>query len=293
MTSRQQISADSGNQIDVVSLLRVIRSHPYVLIVTTVAAVALAMYLALTATPIFRAEVLVTEAREQGAGGMSALASQYGGLASLAGFSLGGASGAERDHKAILQSRRLVEEFVKRSDVQPLLRGDTAVDKVRSTLWSTVQNFRKNVLKIKEDKVTGVMTISIDWTDPATAAQWANGFVAMANELIRTRAIDESTRNIDYLNKQIAHTNVLEVQHVMYNLIESETKTLMLANARTEYAFTVVDPAVAPEVRISPRRTLMVASGLIIGLLLGSMLGVFYDWIRPRGRVPHAIAGGD
>jgi LPS O-antigen subunit length determinant protein (WzzB/FepE family) len=58
----------------------------------------------------------------------------------------------------------------------------------------------------------------------------------------------------------------------MYNLIENETKTLMLANARSEYAFTLVDPAVTPEVRIRPRRTLMVLIGLLVGGLLGMVI---------------------
>jgi hypothetical protein len=40
---------------------------------------------------------------------------------------------------------------------------------------------------------------------------------------------------------------------VLYNLIESETKTLMLANARVEYAFTVVDPAVVPGATCQPQ----------------------------------------
>jgi uncharacterized protein involved in exopolysaccharide biosynthesis len=43
----------------------------------------------------------------------------------------------------------------------------------------------------------------------------------------------------------------------------------MLANARREYAFTVVDPAVPPELRYYPRRTAMVVIGAIAGLLLG------------------------
>jgi LPS O-antigen subunit length determinant protein (WzzB/FepE family) len=55
----------------------------------------------------------------------------------------------------------------------------------------------------------------------------------------------------------------------MYNLIETETKTLMLANARVEYAFTVVDPAVAPEIRTSPKRKLIVLSGGVLGGLFG------------------------
>jgi len=56
---------------------------------------------------------------------------------------------------------------------------------------------------------------------------------------------------------------------VIYNLIESQIQTLMLANARDEYAFTVVDPAVAPETRTSPRRKLIVLSGGALGVFFG------------------------
>ena len=53
----------------------------------------------------------------------------------------------------------------------------------------------------------------------------------------------DSSRNIQYLKDQIAKTDVVQLQGVMYSLVEAEMKTLMLANARSEYAFTVVDPA--------------------------------------------------
>jgi uncharacterized protein involved in exopolysaccharide biosynthesis len=124
------------------------------------------------------------------------------------------------------------------------------------------------------------MTVAIEWTDPVTAARWANDFVALANERIRSRALQDSTRNIEYLNKQIERTTVVEVQRAIYNLIESETKNLMLANVRAEYAFRIVDPAVPPEVRSSPRRKLLVLSGLAVGLFAGVFLAFELHLLR-------------
>jgi len=181
----------------------------------------------------------------------------------------------------VLQSRQLVEEFVKRNGVLPQLSRGA---KQPLTLWAGVLQFRKNFLLITQDKTKGVTTVTIDWTDPATAARWSNGFVELANELIRKRAIDNANRNIDYLNKQVARTNDVELQRVMYNLIESQTKTLMLANGRDEYAFTIVDPAVTPEKRHSPRRTLMTLTGLFIGLVFGALVALVFD--RVKRRVP-------
>lgn len=266
--------------MDIGALLRILWRNKLIVVAGAVVFGLLAVYLALKATPIFRGEATITEVQESELGGASSLAGQFGGLASLAGLNIGG-SGQSRQWQAVLGSRRLVEEFVKRNDVLALMSPGPGT---AQSLWLGVQQFRKDALIITEDKLKGVTTVSIDWTDPVTAARWANGFVALANELIRARAISDATRNIEYLNKQIATTNVLEVQRVMYNLIESQTKTLMLANGRAEYAFMMVDPAVPPEKRISPKRTLMVLSGLVIGGLIGTAVALFYDASRRRRR---------
>lgn len=273
MISSERVATGDDHEINIIAVLRVMWAHKYLVAVTTGVCALVAMYLALTAIPIYRAEILVTPVRETGMSSATSLANQFGGLASIAGLNLGSGS-PDVERQAILRSRHLVEEFVKRNGVVPLLAADA---KQQSSLWLAVEKFRKNVLAIDEDKPKGVTTVRIDWTDPVIAARWANGFVALANEFVRTRALEDSSRSIDYLNKQIAQTNVLEVQRVMYNLIESETKTLMLANARVEYAFTIVDPAVPPEVRISPKRSLMVLSGVVLGLFIGSILALAYN----------------
>jgi uncharacterized protein involved in exopolysaccharide biosynthesis len=133
-----------------------------------------------------------------------------------------------------------------------------------------------------EERLKGTTVIAIDWRDPVVAARWANDFVGLANDLLRDRAVQESTRNVEYLNKQLAQTNVVEIQRVMYQLIEIETKNLMLAHGRVEYAFTIVDHAVPPEIRVSPRRTLMVISGLFIGGIVGSLILWVRNFVRRR-----------
>jgi uncharacterized protein involved in exopolysaccharide biosynthesis len=136
-------------------------------------------------------------------------------------------------------------------------------------MWLAVKEFKEGELSIRDDKRTGLLTIDVDWEDPAVAAKWANGFVALANERLRARAIDEATRNIAFLNAQIPQTSVVEVQRAIYNLIESETKTLMLANVRMEFAFTVIDPAVPPERKYRPKRSVYVLFGLFLGFAIG------------------------
>ena len=259
-----------NDEIDLIAFLRVLWKFKYVVVAVAALFGFAAIYIALTAKPIFTAEVVVSKVSDTSMTGAASLASQFGSLGRLAGLGIG-PGGAERESQAVLESRRLAEEFIERNDLLEELSPDSS-DPL--TLWWAVSQFRERVLTISEDVTEGITTVSIKWIDPAIAARWANEYVALANELIRTRALEESQRNVDYLNKQIEQTKEVGLQRVMYNLIETETKTLMLANARSEYAFTVVDPAVAPEIRTSPRRKLIVLSGGVLGVFFG-VLAVF------------------
>ena len=272
-----------GDTIDVIALCRLLWAHK--LLIGSVAAVfaAGAVILALTATPIYRADTVVAPALESnlGGGASAALGGRLGGLASLAGIDFGRSGPGIQHAQAVLQSRRLVEEYIRRND----LVSDLLPPGPDQTLWRAVQTFRESVVSMDRDDADGTTTVAVEWTDPAVAAAWANGLVSLANELVRAKAIADAQRNVDYLKKQAEATNVLEMQRVMYELIQAETKTLMLANARADYAFTVVDPAVVPEKRVRPNRRLIVVTALALGVILASLFVLGRDMVRRhRGR---------
>lgn len=268
-------------EINFVALFWIVWSQKYLVLAIALLFGVLATIYALTVTPLYRAQVVVTEATDLGIGGASGLMGQLGGLANLAGLGLN-TNGPNADRPAFLASRGLVDAFVRKYNLGALINGNT---KGLSSVWGAVERFRRTVLEIHEEKVKGTTTITIDWRDPALAARWANDFVALANEMMRERALQESTRNIEYLKKQLPQINVVEIQQATYALIEAQTKSLMLAHGRVEYAFTIVDPAVPPELRFSPRRTLIVITGLFVGGFFGSLVACARMAIRRR-RIP-------
>jgi uncharacterized protein involved in exopolysaccharide biosynthesis len=279
VASSDRFANSEGGEIDLVTLSRTIWRFRLVIAGTTLLCGVLAAAYALWATPIFRAQVSVTEVTDRGMGPIGSFANQLGGLATLAGVNIGTTS-EDREARAVLRSRNLISQFIERNRLDSMLMEGSESE---PTLWHAVHRFQDNVLQIDEDALRGVTTVSIDWTDAEIAARWANGFVALANDLLRNRALADAKRNIDYLNGQIKQTNVVELQRVMYNLIETETKTLMFANGRRDYAFTIVDPAVPPEIRHSPRRTLITLLGAVFGLFLGTTVAFVVDaWRRPR-----------
>jgi uncharacterized protein involved in exopolysaccharide biosynthesis len=233
-----------------------------------------------TVTPRYTAtvEVMPINNAEMGLGGSGSALTQLGGLASLAGLSLGGSSAAKDEALATLQSEELTDKYIQQHDLMPILFWKAWNPKTRTwrhtdprripTLWDANQVFKS--IRVVDDNVkTGVVKVSIDWKDPDQAAEWANGLVRLTNDDLRQKSIDEADRSIAYLNQAVLKTNIVEVRNAIYGLMEEEIKKEMVAEGRQDFALRVIDPAVPPQRPSAPRRFLWVAAGILAGLFLG------------------------
>jgi uncharacterized protein involved in exopolysaccharide biosynthesis len=256
------------------AICRVLWHYKLTIAASTCVCALIAVVIALTATQYYRGETVVVPARSGNMGGQSGLESGLGGLAALGLLS----SDSETDTaEAVLGSHNIVEVFIRRYGLLPELNKGA---KKPLTMWYAVKAFQERILTIKKDSRKGTTIVAIEWTNPQTAARWANDFVALANELMRKHAMDESNRNIQYLNAQLTKTDTVEIRRAIFNIIETETRSAMLANGRIEYAFQVVDQATPAEMRVRPRRTLMVIAGSILGFALASIFALVRDSMR-------------
>ena len=89
---------------------------------------------------------------------------------------------------------------------------------------------------------------------------------------MKDRDVAEANRSSEFLNRQIALTNVADIRTILYKLVEEQAKTIMFAEVRDEYVFKTIDPALAPEDKSKPKRALICALGFILGGILGIML---------------------
>ena len=247
------------------------------------------VFYALNAPIMFTATAtLAPNTDEKGSGGLAALAGQFGGLASMAGINVGG-GGSTETAIATLKSRQFLSPFLTKQENLTVLFPDEwdaeteewTVSKERRQSDNRPTNqeafdlFTKQSLSVSEDKKTGLVTVSVELQNPDIAARWTNELITRINQHLREQAASEAMKNLDYLNEQLAQTRVLEIKESLYGLIESQTKNAMLANAKDDFAFRVIDPAVAPELRSRPKRTLIVvASGL-----LGGFFGIFLCFV--------------
>lgn len=281
MTSHSSSSDPYNGEISLLDVWLILRDGWILLTATTVVGVVVALVAALTMTPIYRAEVVVAEVSSGGNGQTttSALLRQFGGLSNLAGVNLRGLAGNQNDGRTIVRSRTFVEQFIMEQRLMPLIYADLWDEAAQDwnadvnrapAYWQGANRFREDVFFIVEDDQSGLLTLAIEWEDPEIAANWANQLVELANDVSRKQDITAADVNIAYLNEQIELTNAVELERVLYNLVETEQKTLMLANARAEYLFQVVDRAVVPISAAKPNRLFL----LILGAFSGGFLGL-------------------
>lgn len=254
------------------------RSKWIIIAVTTVFALGSVGY-ALTATEWYRSEALLAPADEKST---TQLGGQLGGLAALAGVTVGGGDSAES--LAVLGSREFAREFIEDFELLPVFFSDAW--EVARGRWldddpeewpdirDAVKFFHDNVLKVSQDRRTNFVTLGVEWTDPVRATRWADELVKRLNMRLRERALIEAEANVEYLQSELAKTGVVTLQQSIGSLLENELQKLMLARGNEEFAFRVLDSPATPKRRVRPNRPLIAAAGTLLGGML-AVVSVF------------------
>ncbi|WP_345871568.1 Wzz/FepE/Etk N-terminal domain-containing protein [Shewanella algae] len=298
------------DEIDLRELFSVIWQGKWLIAGVTLVFAIASVAIALMLPNIYKSEALLAPAsEEQGAGGLAGLASQFGGLASMAGINLGGNGGTDKTQLAIevLKSRQFIGDFIEKHQILPELMAvdkwnmadnslsfDSEIYNQESKTWvrevkppfkskPSLQEAYKvfsNILAVNKDKEGGMVTLSIEHQSPYIAKQWVDWLVADINLTMKERDVTEATRSTEFLNRQIELTNVADIRTILYKLVEEQAKTIMFAEVRDEYVFKTIDPAFVPEEKAKPKRALICVLGTMLGGMLAVMIVLLRHFVR-------------
>lgn len=229
--------------------------------------------------PSYRARVQVQVVDHQGErSGVSSLLDGTASLAAFAGLQLP-SSQSRAEALAFLKSHALIGEFIEHNDLLPVLywkewdaAGKQWKHKVHPpTLNAGVQRFREHVMTVTEEKDTGLVRLTVDWRERLTAARWANDLVALLNLKMRQRAIASYRMSIEYLQRELAKTDSVELRQAIYRLMQDQMKNAMVAEVQNEYSLRTIDMAVPPDPDDpeSPRLRMFVPLGGFVGAIVG------------------------
>tara|TARA_B110000211_G_scaffold75737_1_gene88659 strand:- start:609 stop:1550 length:942 start_codon:yes stop_codon:yes gene_type:complete len=303
-----QPQAHYDDEINLRELFTVLWVDKIKIIAVTAMFAILSVFYALSVPNQYKASALLVPAQQQ-TGGISGALAQLGGIASLAGVSLGSGDSSESQiAQRIMQSWNFIEHFIKTNNLeidvfaaegwdrasgkleidedlynsgttQWLVKNDETNKVGMPSSWQLFETFTE-ILSVSEDKKTGLVSMSIEYYSPQLAKQWLDMYISAINKHMQERQMAKVTRNIEYLEAQIAKTTIAEMQEVFYTIIEEQLKSKMLAEANPDYAFVAVSPSMVPEQKSQPKRALICILGTLLGGMLSTLMVLVMHYAR-------------
>ncbi|MFN4054722.1 MAG: Wzz/FepE/Etk N-terminal domain-containing protein [Alishewanella aestuarii] len=281
MTDRNHYSSNE-DEIDLREIFVAVWQGKWFISAVTLVVAVFAVFYSLSLPNIYKSDALLAPVDGESSRGVSG---QLGGLAALAGVNIGGGR-ADKTAVAleVLKSRDFIGRFIERHDLFATVMAAEKWEQVSNRLifdsriyiedlnkWvrpvkapfdskpSLLESYEvfSKALTVSQDKTSGLISISFEHVSPYEAHRILELLLVDINNEMRKRDLNESKRSIDYLNAELARTNLSEARTMLFSLIEEQTKTLMLANIRSEYVFNIVDPAVVPEKKSKPARAMI------------------------------------
>ncbi|PHS19643.1 MAG: LPS O-antigen length regulator [Kangiella sp.] len=294
---------DDSDEIDLAELWNAIWAGKWLIIaITFVFSVGSVLY-ALNLPDEYKSTVLLAPASSSSSSSLSKLAGQFGGLASLAGINLGGGGAEDKTVVAmeIMKTWGFLETFIIDNNIQvevfaaegwnrssntliidpelydvdskQWVRDDFSPSKGQTVVpssWELYGEFKGRV-SVNQDKASGLIRLSVEYFSPIIAKEWTGKLVKAINAHIQKQDREEAIKSIEYLNEKINETNVADMQAVFYQLIEEQTKTLMLAEVSDEYVFKTLSRAKISEEKTKPKRALVTILGSLLGLIMSTI----------------------
>jgi uncharacterized protein involved in exopolysaccharide biosynthesis len=286
---------NQNDEIDLRALWNIVWAGKFRIMAITGIFAIVSVFYALSLPNMYKATIVLAPAQTASKSGMGSLASQYGGLAAMAGINLGDDTSRIDQAVELMKSWPFLENFVIKYNVKPEIMAVEGWSKKTNELiydfdiynpetkmwtldvdegedpepssWKTYKELSK-MLTVLNDKTTGMLEITVEHYSPQIAYEWVLLLKQQINSFYQQQDILESQKNIDYLKAKIAQTNITEMQSVFYNMIESQTKTLMLAEVSDQYLIKTVVPAKRAEEKSRPFRSLLIILATFTGIII-------------------------
>ena len=260
------------------------------------------------AQPIYTAELKLTAAENQ-----SRLPAGLGGLASLAGVSIpGGESSQLSLYREVVRSRESAAWLANDTELMRRVFPDKwdqttgqwrqpsgiVADLKYNLKWllgfkdlrwhapdveSMYRYLDNNLLQV-EDSKTGVLSVSIDHSDRLVALELLSRLNDHADDLLRHRALTRSSDYIAYLVAKLPTVTIAEQRMALVETLSQQERIRMMANADVPYSAEPLGEITASALPTAPKNILVIAVGIISGIVLGS-IAASLRYVQRRRRI--------
>lgn len=256
------------------------------------------VFYSLSLPNIYYSQAILKISGDSASNSISSMASDFSGIASLGGINLP-ISGDESDYAIeLIKSKEFVKHIssfdgikenimaIKKYDLNnKTIVYDKNIYDAKNKEWlrnppagrSKVPSYLElheeisKLMNITKDRKTGFIKISFEHQSPEFASNFLDLVIREINQITRQIKIDESKSSLDYLYRELPKINEMDIRKSLNNLIESQLKTQMLANVRSDFILNTIDAPYIPEIKSKPSRSIICILGTLVGFILSMM----------------------
>jgi uncharacterized protein involved in exopolysaccharide biosynthesis len=270
-------------------------------------------------TDVYRAKaVIIPMGAKDSGGGSSAivgvLAQQFGGLPGIATSTSVTAS----EIVSLLNSSNLKEKIIRQYNLMPILfykkwdtkqqawkpgytilginpfyyssllvktvspasaKGSLKKDPNIPDTWDALRRLDEMV-RVSSNSKENTITISADFHDPELAAKIVDYYLVTLTDYMSSEVKRVATANRKYLEEQLVGMTDPFIKQKAYNMIAQQIEMGIMAEVRENFAFKLIDPPLAPDKPIQPKRGQIVLLSIIVSLFIGICIAFFLEYLE-------------
>ena len=287
---------ESKDEISFAELFSILFKDKYLIISMTAIFAISSVFYALSLDNVYKSEVILEVSDSNS--GIGSLASQFGGLASLAG--IGNIPSAPQDKSSLafemLKSKNIVKNIYKYDglvegiaaidfydpETKEIFYKDKIYDSSKKTWTRKVETpflnkpsyleiykiLNEGIMSVAKDNKTGFIKLSVSHESPVFAKELIEKIVYEVNETSRKEDLMNSSSSLDYLYTQLSTNPINDIKKSINDLIKSNMEIKMLANIKEYYLIKPIDGPHIPLFKVSPTRSIICIGITIFGFLL-------------------------
>lgn len=287
MGSFPQGNYQGDYEFDNLEIAKILLKKKYFILATALIAAIVGVVYALSLPNIYKSEVLVIPGKRfEGSkgGGLSSLANQFGGLASVIGMNLGGGMGPQNESEvylAVMRTRPFAEYTIREFRLMPFLTAEGNERKLAEDKLDDAVKILLDGMKIEKatKEVGSGLRISFVSKSPEFSAKMVETLVKSINRYSQSDTIERAKKDVEMAKIQLQQTPVALMQKALWDIIAQKTMEIILAQAQDDFSFRTIEPAVIPKRKVKPSRGVIVVGFTSLGFLIGTV-GVLL-WTRP------------
>ena len=300
-------NVDAEYRLDLLEILQVLYKKKIMIIMTALGFFCAAVSYSLTLSNHYQTETILMVKDQSN----RAMSGGIGGLASMAGLTLGNGSSTKIDlAEHTIKSRFFLKHLLDTdSTLLPKLMAsknfnsktkkiifdnklyDSQADKwlrkatpSRNSKPSYLEVHKRylSMLTIVVDQMTGYISIKFEHVSPVFASDFLELIINEVNELLRKKDLKESADALNYLTTEVPKSSIISMREAMNELIEGQLETQMMAKIDGNYVLKTIEPPYIPEEKSKPIRSILALAGLLLGFVISSLYVLIRTYIFKR-----------